>query len=274
MSTTPWPYITAGNHDNETLLFLHGFMGSGRDWLPIAHHLEKDYYCVMPDLPGHGKNLNLAMDEPLGYNSLAAGLLSLAEKINIDKVSLIGYSMGGRLALFFAIQYAEKVQHLILESAHPGIIDEQARRKRAQIDEQRANQIRHFGIKAFVDSWYKMDFFRSMQQRSDEFAAMKIAREKNSPLWMAKVIHELSPGLQPALWDQLPKVMMDVLLIAGAQDSKYANTLKKAAQKLPQATINVIPNAGHNTHFEATKTFSKQIADFLYYQTLKNADLP
>ena len=263
MSTAPWHYHAIGNPDNPTLLFLHGFMGNGRDWLPIAKHFEDDYYCVMPDLPGHGKNLEHRIDELLGYSTLAKGLLGILDISHSDQVSLIGYSMGGRLALYFATHYGEKVRHLILESVHPGLIDLQARSHRAQVDLQRSNQIEDNGIESFVDSWYQMAFFGSMQNQPEAFTAMKIARKENVPKWMAKVIRELSPGLQPALWDKLSNLSMVSLLIAGAQDDKYVNIVHKTAEQIPQAVFSVIPNVGHNTHFEAPKEFCKRVTKFL-----------
>ncbi len=270
MRTAPWPYLESGNPDNPTLLFLHGFMGDSRDWLPITQHFEKDYYCVMPDLPGHGKNLNLRIDQVLGYNSLAKGLLSLLEIIHADQVTLIGYSMGGRIALYFALQHAKKVRHLILESAHPGLVDPQARTHRAQDDLQRAVQIEEYGIESFVDHWYQMEFFGTLEQQPEAFAVMKTARKENDARWMAKVIRELSPGIQPALWDQLSDLNRATLLIAGARDSKYTRIVNKTAEKISQASVSLIPNVGHNTHFEAPKVFCTQIAIFLGAQTLKS----
>lgn len=249
-------------------------MGRGCDWLPIVQYLQENYFCIMPDLPGHGENLSIPIEQALSYPSLATGLLTLMEKIGLQRVSLIGYSMGGRIALYFAIHYAEKVQRLVLESAHPGLIDEQARNQRTQIDEQRANQILLHGIETFVDSWYQMDFFRSMHQQPDAFAVMKMARKKNSPQWMAKVIRELSPGVQPALWNHLTDFAIKTLLIAGAGDTKYVHTLRKASEMIPHASLKIIPDAGHNTHFEAPKVFCAQVRNFLAEQTLKNSGLP
>ncbi|MEN8173628.1 MAG: alpha/beta fold hydrolase, partial [Chloroflexota bacterium] len=138
-----------------------------------------------------------------------------------------------------------------------------------QLDQQRASAIQRDGLSAFVDSWYQMDLFRSMAQHSEAFAAMKTARSRNSAEWMAKVIHEMSPGVQPSLWDGLPNLITDVLLIAGAQDSKYTSTLKIAAGKMPRASLAVIPNAGHNTHFEAPDPFANTVKNFLEAATLK-----
>jgi 2-succinyl-6-hydroxy-2,4-cyclohexadiene-1-carboxylate synthase len=271
MRTAPWPYLASGNPDNPTLVFLHGFMGDGRDWLPIAQYFEKDYYCVMPDLPGHGKNLKLEIDQVLGYDSLAKGLLRLLKTIDSDQVTLIGYSMGGRIALYFAIQHAKRVRHLILESTHPGLIDQQARTDRAQIDLQRSHQIEDHGIESFVDHWYQMEFFRTLEQQRGAFAAMKIARKENEAGWMAKVIREMSPGIQPTLWGQLSEVSMATLLIAGARDRKYTHIINKTAEKISQAAVSVIPNVGHNVHIEARKEFCTQVTNFLEEQTLKTS---
>ncbi|MBG7609495.1 MAG: 2-succinyl-6-hydroxy-2,4-cyclohexadiene-1-carboxylate synthase [Anaerolineae bacterium] len=263
MCKATWPYHSLGDPRKPTLLFLHGFMGSGLDWLPIAKYFKNDYFCIMPDLPGHGNNLNFEMNQVLDYSTLTEGLLVLLETNHFDQVSLIGYSMGGRLALYFAIHYAEKIKHLILESANPGIDDLQARSQRAQVDLQRSKLIEDGGIESFVDQWYQMEIFGSMQRQDKLFKAMKTARKENKSLWMAKFIRELSPGLQPTLWNQLSDLSMVTMLIAGALDEKYVRIVSKTAEKISQVTVRVIPNVGHSTHFEAPRDFCTIVANFL-----------
>ena len=100
------------------LVFLHGFLGTGKDWLPIMHTLSMSYKCVSIDLPGHGKTTisGEEMTEPsyyetsealdsLSMENVAQALSSLCGCLSKKKVILIGYSMGARIALYMALRF-------------------------------------------------------------------------------------------------------------------------------------------------------------------------
>lgn len=238
-------------------------MGSGSDWLPIARQIGNRAYSILPDLPGHGHNINRDFHLPLSFDLLAAELADLIEHLGFESLDLVGYSMGGRLALYFALQYPHKVRNLILESANPGIILEKDREDRRAVDLTRAQEILTAGMASFVDHWYQMPLFQSLEDHRARLDRLIIARKKNHPHWIARVIQELSPGNQPHVWNQLHLLNMPVLLIAGAKDIKYIHITKKLAAALPQASLSIMDKAGHNCHFENSQEFSQVLQSFL-----------
>jgi 2-succinyl-6-hydroxy-2,4-cyclohexadiene-1-carboxylate synthase len=258
-----WPYRSIGNQHNPPIVFLHGFMGSGSDWLPIAERCAGQFFCIMPDLPGHGQNIELPLTRPLTFDSIADGLINLLDQLGLDAVNLAGYSMGGRIALFTALKYPQRVIRLILEGANPGIAGEAERRARVKADDERAAKLLAHGINAFVEQWYQLGLFQTLQAHTQLLAQTKTKRKQNNPLWMAKVISELSPGRQPPVWDRLETLSMPVLLMAGALDSKYAELVKTMARKIPSAAVEIATEAGHNIHLEQPDIFIKLILDFL-----------
>ena len=92
---------------------------------------------------------------------------------------------------------------------------------------------------------------------------MKTKRKENNANWAAKIISDLSPGRQPLLWQNLPNLSMPVLLVAGALDKKYTALVTEMAQKIPQATVEIVAGAGHNVHAEKPQQFAELVINFL-----------
>ena len=256
-------YITSGNPKSPPVMFLHGFLGAGADWLPIAEQCARQFYCLLPDLPGHGNNTDISISGPLNFETVAEGLNQLIERLNLDSLSLIGYSMGGRIALYTACKYPHKINKLILESANPGIANEESRRARATTDDKWAEILLTQGIDAFVEQWYTLDLFKSLQAYPALLAQIKANRKQNDARWMAKIISELSPGRQPPLWAELGRLSMPVLLLAGALDTKYVEMVKLMGEKIPGTTVEIVPGAGHNIHMETPEEFTGWVMKFL-----------
>lgn len=256
-----WTYQSIGDRHNPCLVFLHGFMGAGADWLPVTKPLAGHFYCVMPDLPGHGRNTYLSLSKPLDFNAVGQGLLQFLQDLQLDSVGLVGYSLGGRIALYAATKvFPQKVHTLILESCQPGIAGEQARRDRAEADDKQAEALLgDEGIEGFVDQWYELDLFKTLKRYPQLLAKIKKKRKKNNPLWMAKIIKELSPGRQPPLWENLSSLSMPVLLIAGGLDTKYTELVAQMGRQIPGAMVNIVSDAGHNIHLENPGRFAELI---------------
>ena len=252
-------FISLGNPKNPPLVFLHGFLGSGKNWLNIAHSFSENYFCIMPDLPGHGENTNLDINSPLNFDVLTDWLSRLLDEIPAPKIHLVGYSLGGRAALTFACRYPERILTLTLESASPGIVDGSERARRLAEDTIRAESIREDGMSAFVEKWYRMPLFASLNSHPQKLSSIKESASRNDPHWMAKVIRELSPGAQTPLWDSLSNLSFPVLLIAGEKDEKYVQVIHKMAKRIPNSRSVIVPEAGHNVHAEQTEKFTALI---------------
>jgi len=252
-------YQTLGHSTKPPLLFLHGFMGRGDDWQPIAHSFCDDYYCLLPDLPGHG-------DSPLpsttlGFATLATMLVDWWDKLGLGRVTVVGYSMGGRLAVYSAVHYPKRIKQLILESCHPGLTE--GRSQRVEWDRSQARLLQQHDMMTFVEHWYGLSLFQSLSNQPRLLDRLKKQRQQNNPAWLAEVIQALSPGRQPALWSQLPYLSMPVHLITGALDTKYVNIMTNMHNAIPQATLDIIPQAGHNVHFEQPQPYLACLEQYL-----------
>lgn len=260
-----WPYQTVGFRHNPPLLFLHGFLGSGDDWRPIARQFAADFYCLLPDLPGHGRFAPpIPPATPLTFAGLADDLIHWLDELQLAKVHLVGYSMGGRVGLFTAVHHPHRFASLVLEGASPGLNDEQARQERARLDDERAADLLTVGIETFVTQWYEMALFRTLKQQPTLLARTLEKRKQNNGRWMAKVISDLSPGRQPPLWNHLAHLPLPVLLLAGDLDPTYSQLIQQMQSLMPQAVAKTIPHSGHNVHLENPQQFVQLLNTFLH----------
>ncbi|HMO77107.1 MAG TPA: alpha/beta fold hydrolase [Sphingopyxis sp.] len=108
-----WPYLEGGDPAKPTLLLVHGFAGDKDNWSFLAPYLTRDYHVVAPDLPGFGEN---ERNPQLAYDIEAqtARLKAFADALGLDRPHLGGNSMGGWIALRYALDYPDRLASLIL----------------------------------------------------------------------------------------------------------------------------------------------------------------
>ncbi|MEJ5241116.1 MAG: 2-succinyl-6-hydroxy-2,4-cyclohexadiene-1-carboxylate synthase [Anaerolineales bacterium] len=254
-----WPFQTFGSPGRPVLVFLHGFLGSKESWEGVARLLADDFYCVLPDLPGHGENrCRLGRWPSLGR--WASELATLLERWGWNDVHLVGYSLGGRLALRFAVDFRSRVRTLTLESASPGLSKPSERRARRRLDRERGRELRIGNFDTFLDRWYRQALFGNLDERERQQLIMAARRGGgDQPEKMAQIIEALSPGREPSLWECLPALELPVLLIGGGEDAAYRSILGRMADLLPQARLHLVDGAGHNVH----AFFPQEVASIL-----------
>jgi 2-succinyl-6-hydroxy-2,4-cyclohexadiene-1-carboxylate synthase len=219
----------------NALVLLHGFTGSGANWAEHAARFRAAGLRVLcPDLPGHGSNLPDAPDD-YTIESAAAQLAGLLEREENGPVHLLGYSMGGRLALHFALHHPEKVRSLILESASPGLATAEERAARQISDDALADRIEREGVPAFVEFWESLPLWKS-QNRLPVAAQVWLheKRLRNDPFGLAESLRHMGTGVQPSLWERLGELVMPVLLLAGAEDAKFVEITRQMAARIPR----------------------------------------
>jgi 2-succinyl-6-hydroxy-2,4-cyclohexadiene-1-carboxylate synthase len=176
---------------------------------------------------------------------------------------VLGYSLGGRVALHYAVAAPERVAALILIGASPGIPDEAERRARREADEALARDIERDGVAAFVDRWERLPLFASQATLPAEVrASLRAQRLRNSPTGLANSLRGMGAGSQPSLWDRLPGLHVPTLLIAGELDAKYCDLARKMAAAMPAARLALIPRAGHAAHLEQPAALATAVHDF------------
>lgn len=254
----------AGMAQSPTLVLLHGFTGSTANWARHQMVFAADYRTLVIDLLGHGQTE--APVDPARYTieQSASDLAGLLTTIAPGPVNLLGYSMGGRLALYFAIHYPYLVQSLMLESASPGLADSAAQQERIRSDERLADEIESQGMAAFVDRWEKLPLFASQQSLPATVQSqLHEQRLQNQPQGLANSLRGMGTGVQPSLWEQLTTLSVPTLLLAGELDQKFKGIATQMATCLPKATVVIVPAAGHTIHLERPQAFQEHVLTFL-----------
>lgn len=246
------------------LLLLHGFTGSLLTWTPFIPIFSKKFTTITVDLIGHGRT-----DAPIDWirysiTEAAADLDALLNKLNIDTCHILGYSMGGRLALMLACRFPNRVHSLILESSSPGLQTEEERNERRQADERLANYIEQQGIDKFIHYWENIPLFQTQKRvRLEKRKNLRSNRLKNQTHGLANSLRGMGTGNQPSLWSSLPSLTRPVLLLAGALDTKYVKIAHAMKKNFQQAQLEIVKDVGHTIHFEKSEQFSTLVLEFL-----------
>jgi 2-succinyl-6-hydroxy-2,4-cyclohexadiene-1-carboxylate synthase len=182
--------------------------------------------------------------------------------LSLDRVDLVGYSMGGRVALHFALQHPQRVRTLLLESASPGIEDASARAERAASDDALAERIVRQGIPAFVDEWEHQPLLALRPHVTAGVRANQHAqRLLNSPVGLANSLRGMGAGRQTPLWSRLPELHAPVQLIVGHRDGRYRSIGERMRALLPQAKLAVVRDAGHTVHLDQPQRFADLVVN-------------
>ena len=253
-------FVREGSPEKPAVLFLHGFLGSSADWSETMDALRTSHYCIAPDLPGHGRSLRLP--DPYTMSETIGGLRRVLKDAGTASAAVVGYSMGGRIALHFAVRHPEACSRLVLESASPGLADAAERLERRGADEAMAIRLETDDFRAFLEDWYGQPLFHSLGAREDLIKKMIESRTANDARELARSLRSLGTGVQQPLWESLPDVRMPSLAIVGAEDGKYVEIAQRMAVLMPRLRTAIIPNTGHNVHAERPGEYVEILREF------------
>lgn len=216
------------------------------------------------DLPGHGTR-----GEVTGGGVTLSHALAVVDEVTagLDRFDLIGYSMGGRVALHVALARGDRIRRLVLESASPGLERKAERAERIALDEELAARIERGGVAAFVDTWSSRPLFASQKALPVEIRErLRGLRLENRATGLAASLRGLGTGVLPSLWDRLGELRCPVLLVVGALDTKFVYTARAMAPHIPDGRLSVIGGVGHTVHLEAPHAWLDAVGPFLIAQ--------
>lgn len=256
--------MTEANHwrsggNGEPVLFLHGFTGSSLTWHGITELIP--CYAVMPDVAGHGGTTRM----PISLEQEAAEWKQFMNDEGFDSFHVVGYSMGGRLALAMALLFPESICSLVLESASPGLKTEEERAERREADEKLAQKIEQEGIKSFIDFWENMPMFESQKLLPESIRRQgRHERMDQSEKGLASSLRRMGVGSQSSYWHRLHELTMPVLLLSGTLDLKFTNIARRMKTIIQNAKWIEFDEAGHAVHVEQREKFGTIVKMFLF----------
>lgn len=255
------------NHDaadKPWLVWLHGFLGSHTEWLNVAHHLPFARHLLV-DLPGHGASAACTVSD---FAAVSHQLNHTLAYQQVDYYWLIGYSLGGRIAMYHAC-YSQPpgLCGVVVEGAHPGLVHRAECQTRAQSDAQWARRFCQQPLTQVLSDWYQQPVFASLsaQQRADLIAL----RSQNNASALAAMLLATSLATQPDLRQPLSQLAIPFYYLCGEHDAKF----RTLAHELT-APCQLISDAGHNAHRENPQQVATQLSQLLgkhtRYQHLKD----
>lgn len=250
--------------EGPPVVLLHGFTSSSATWSSFVSEYKSAFQLIVIDLPGHGQT---KLQAPRTMATCCEDLQQILTHLHVSSFHLVGYSMGGRTALSFALTYPEMVKSLILESSSPGLATEKERQERIMHDERLAQRIEKEGIKSFVNYWENIPLFRTQKKLPKSVQeAIRIERLGQTKTGLANSLRYMGTGKQPSWWEQLSHFKKPVLLIVGEDDAKFINFNQQMKKRFPISSLEIVPRAGHAIHVEQPKIFGKLVSRFIEQQ--------
>ena len=261
-------YFVAGEGRPVTLL--HGFTQSGRSWRELMAKLPAGYRWIVPDLRGHGET-QIWKGASCSMEACTADLVKLWDALEVERTHLVGYSMGGRLALHIAAHRPERVLSVFTIGAHAGL-EEDAREGRRRGDEALAQRIEKEGIEAFVNYWGSQSMFAGIERRGPTYAAeVRAERLRNHVAGLACSLRGMGAGAMEPLWDRLAHLEFPCTFVAGQLDHGYVASARRLAATVPNSRVEIVPRAGHPVHQERPDAVAKALTFHLAAATAVGA---
>lgn len=243
-----WAYRRWENPGAPALVLLHGFTGCKEFWAPLAERWAADWDVWAPDLPGHGESA-------LPTGGLAEAAKTLASEMP-PSATVVGYSLGGRLALHLATQHPERVSRLVLVGASAGLETEEARAQRRADDARWVRMLRHEGLDAFLTAWEALPLFAGHRQappaRQDWLRSL---RERQTAEGLARSLETFGLGEQASLHEDVTTLLVPTWWVAGAKDEKFWAIAEAMAARMPAGRAIAVAGSGHNVPFERPDEF-------------------
>jgi 2-succinyl-6-hydroxy-2,4-cyclohexadiene-1-carboxylate synthase len=236
--------------DDLPIVLLHGFTQTGTSWSPVRDRMPSSWDVRSPDLPGHGT-----------AGAVRADLTGTAAMVAADldrPAVLVGYSMGGRVALRLALDHPALVAGLVVLGATAGIDDADEREARRRADHALADRIEAEGVAAFLEEWVAQPLFAGLELAPQDRAA----RLANTAAGLAASLRLAGTGtMDPPWWPELGAIRCPTLVAWGERDAKFAALGRRMADAIgPPASTAAIAGCGHAAHLEDPAAFAQLVA--------------
>jgi esterase len=239
------------------LIVLHGLFGSGRNWLGVARRLARAHTVYLFDLPNHGES---PYAQPMDHPFLAHCVWQTSDELGLQRPSILGHSLGGKVAMACAVARPTQVEHLVIEDIAP--VDYPDR------------------LTPTVEALHELDL-RTLESRTE--GDLRLAARLPNGALRQFLMHGLAGGAGNWHWrfdlealargipaicaaPPAPSSPLSIpLLIVSGDASPYVNAegRRAFAERFTDWREAVIPGSGHWPHAEATEAFLAAVVAFL-----------
>ncbi len=192
----------------------------------------------------------------------ARSLVGLLDELGVGRTPVVGYSMGGRLALYFALRHQKICSGIFLESASPGLNKASERAARRRADEEKALRLESEDFEEFLRDWYRQPIFASLARDEELLRKTIESRRQNEPEELARSLRSMGTGSQPTLWG-LAGLTVPTMAVAGELDVKFVGIGRRMEAESPMVSFVSVSGVGHNVHVESPDAYTDLLQGFL-----------
>jgi 2-succinyl-6-hydroxy-2,4-cyclohexadiene-1-carboxylate synthase len=245
--------------DEGRVVFLHGMLGAPSSWAEVVEKLVGESSVDAAWLPGHGP-------EPWGteLTEFDAVVEAIEARILTSPAIVVGYSLGGRIALALAARRHPNLTHVVAIGANPGLDEDDARRARIAWERTMRDRLRDGGLEALVDAWERLPIFATQARlEARQLEAQRRVRRGHTRAGIDWAFDALGTGAMPSLVERLAAGHAPLSLVVGAHDHAYLERSRALATRLPRVALAVVDGAGHNVALEAPRALAAIVGERL-----------
>jgi 2-succinyl-6-hydroxy-2,4-cyclohexadiene-1-carboxylate synthase len=238
-----------------TRRYLHGFLGAPAQWTEVLA-LTGDALADCPRLPGHGRP---PWTPPGDFSAVVDAFAARA--LPPEPVTLVGYSLGARVALALALRHPARVSRLVLIGVAYGIDGARDRDTRTRADDALADALDRDGVASFVRAWEGLPLFATQRALPAPLAeAQRAWRLDHTAPGLSWSLRTLGLGRQPALRAAFARSTVPVTLVTGAEDEKFTAIARELVALRAGVDHRVVEGSGHNVALERPDAVAAAIA--------------
>ncbi len=257
-------YLDWGNEKMPALFFLPGLSSNAHDWDFLAGHLQGKYHCIALDQRGQGDS---QWADSYNGSDFASDIACFVDALNLDRVSLVGHSLGGRTAMFYAASYPEKMAKLVIVDIGPEVDTSLF----AQGPPPPRTRDTFDSLSDFV-AFQRQRFPLAKEEPLRHYATYSTKKlpdgrltYKHDPKLEKPVMNMLKPGAKGELvpWSLVAQVKCPTLIVRGAESLALSpDVAQRMVATMAQAELVEIEGAGHGIHLENPDQFNQAVLRF------------
>ncbi|MEI6146234.1 MAG: alpha/beta fold hydrolase [Methylococcales bacterium] len=257
METVALAFEELGEASRPPLLILHGFFASSRNWRQVAEKLAVDYHVYVLDMRNHGSS---PQNPQMDYVSMSADVLRFMDDKSLNTASLLGHSMGGKVAMWFALNHPVRVNKLIVADIAPVTYSHCFNKLIAAL---KALPLPEINNRKQAELLLAEDI-PELSYR--QFLLQNIVLKAGCYHW--RIDLDIFQQSAPAIigfpdTQSLKPYTKSCLFLAGSESAFVKEQDVKSV--FPDAILSVIDKAGHWLHVQQPQLFIKQVQEFLSY---------
>jgi len=247
--------------DGETIVFLHGYTGSNRDWDNQLAVIREDYRTIAFDHRGHGRSGAPASEDGYSIKIFSEDVYTVLTNLGVARCYLVGHSMGGFMSLQFALDHPDMVKALVLVDTSSG--DWEMAPGYEQFRTTLDDLARNKGLEAafeydVANNPVKIEKFKQHPELKE------VARQKVMNTSVDGYVHVAGTFRKwPPVTSRLGEIHAPALIVVGEEDVAFHKASQMMQEGIKDAELVTIPGAGHNPHEETPDLFNQAFLKFL-----------